>query len=681
MNQLFFSLPMGKRISAFGILKISIIVFVSYSLFANAIPYYEGADAYVYGISAIQLAQGNFGFTNQLLEETGNTKYVPQQWVKTISNTAIPIGGLGIYGLSSLFYLLGGYVGLLYLSPIFTIILMIGSERFATKYFGSFVGFVTLILIASDWKTFQIGLELLNDNVFALFFILGIFFLLKFLHKSKENYLLLSTIFFVASTFFKINGIIFLPLELLILLSFYLVTNYKNTQKHDQHENIFHTFQLIKIKKIFTNNLKIKSFFKINSYIFLPWLVFFIIWSGYNSNFFGDSISNYEAERLVSINKIYTNEILLNANLTGDVLTEEQLELIHEIEKNQKINIKTSKNALLSFITFDSERFWWINYYAVSIIPDTLENFLKFITDIRIQDDWKSINWMSIFSLTIIILSLVFVLYYKNKRTEVFVCLLFIMGFLLFFSADYIHPSDTYPPSGGIRERYMIPVSILSFTLFGFIINRVWRFDLKKIFSSMPSIYPKTFKIMILSGIILFFIGTVYIMPSVQAVLQEGFIFNNPSEFIERFPLDVEGLSNESIVIGDNGRRTVEYGAIHLYPYEGFSKKDPDFKPENLNFLVILDLIFMINEGRDVYVFKKDMRPLDEIYFRYLEDKHGFLLKNYSETFCKFELITKNYQNNNEAKSDPICYSDIKNEPKVWKIWLKTPWEIIESKK
>ena len=58
---------MGKRISSLGILKIGVIVFVSYSLFANAIPYYEGADAYVYGISAIQLAEGNLALISSWL--------------------------------------------------------------------------------------------------------------------------------------------------------------------------------------------------------------------------------------------------------------------------------------------------------------------------------------------------------------------------------------------------------------------------------------------------------------------------------------------------------------------------------------------------------------------------------------------------------------------------------------
>jgi len=681
MNQLIFSLPMGKRISVLDILKIGIIVFVSYSLFANAIPHYEGADAYVYGISAIQLVQGNFGFTNQLLEETGNSKYVPQQWVKTIFNTAIPIGGLGIYGLASLFYLLGGNYGLLYLGPIFTILLMICSERFTTKYFGSFVGFATLIFIASDWKLFQIGLQLLNDNIFALLLIFGIFFLLKFLHESKEINLLFCSLFFVASTFFKINGIVFLPVELFIVISFYFVTSYRNTKKHNQQENIFLTFQLLKIRKIIADNFKVKGFFKFNSYIFLPWLIFFIIWMGYNSYYFGNSFSTYESERHVFIDKIYTNEQILNENLTTENINEEQKQVINEIEKNQKVKRK-SKNPISSFITFDSERFWWIGYFGASYIPDTLENSLKFISDIRIGDDWKSKNWMSIFSLTIIILSLIFVLYYKNKRTDVFVIVVVMTGFVLFFSADYIHPSGVYPPSGGIQERYMLPGSILSFALFGLIIERVWRFDLSTFFSNMPSIFHKTLRIMILTGIILFFIATVYIMPSVQAILQEGFIFNNPSDFFERYPLDVEGLSNESIVVGDYGRRTVEYNAIHIFPYEGFNRNDPIFKPETLNLLVILDLKLLIEQGYDVYTFKKDMWPIDEKYFRYLEAEHGFILKNHSETFCKVELIAENSQNSNEIKSDSACYSDVRNDSlKEWKIWLKTPWEIIESKK
>ena len=184
---------------------------------------------------------------------------------------------------------------------------------------------------------------------------------------------------------------------------------------------------------------------------------------------------------------------------------------------------------------------------------------------------------------------------------------------------------------------------------------------------------------MVLSAIIVFFIGTVYIMPSVQAVLQEGFTFNNPTEFTKRYPLDTEGLTSESLVVGDYGRRTVDYGSIHVYPYEGFLRKDPDFKPENLNLLVILDLKELITNGYEVYVFKKDMWPIDEKYFRYLEAEHSFILQKHSDTFCKLILQDSKLSKIESLQSDPDCYSDVNDGSlKVWKIWPKTPDQILQ---
>ena len=53
------------------------------------------------------------------MQEYQSWDFVPNQWVKTIQNTAIPIGSFGIYGISSIAFLLGGYYGLFFLGPIF----------------------------------------------------------------------------------------------------------------------------------------------------------------------------------------------------------------------------------------------------------------------------------------------------------------------------------------------------------------------------------------------------------------------------------------------------------------------------------------------------------------------------------------------------------------------------------
>ena len=148
-----------------NIIKIAIIIFVSISLLGNFSPFYFGSDSLVYGLAAINIANGSWGITNELLQETGSWDFTPSQWIKTEHNTAIPGGALGIHGVSSAFYFIGGYAGLFYLGPIFTILLLIFSERIATKLFGSFVGFVSLVTISSSTIIFRFGLQLLTDII------------------------------------------------------------------------------------------------------------------------------------------------------------------------------------------------------------------------------------------------------------------------------------------------------------------------------------------------------------------------------------------------------------------------------------------------------------------------------------------------------------------------------------
>ena len=186
-----------KKSLIINIIKISLIIFVSISLLGNFVPFFQAYDDISYGLSSILLANGSYGFSNQLLQETGNSAFMPLEWVKTQYNTAIPKSSVGIHVIGSAFYYIGGIGGLFYLGPIFTILLIIFSERIATKLFGSIVGLITLILLVSDWRIFEIGLRLMTDNIFSAFFILGCFYLTKFLKKRNYIFILLCSMFFV----------------------------------------------------------------------------------------------------------------------------------------------------------------------------------------------------------------------------------------------------------------------------------------------------------------------------------------------------------------------------------------------------------------------------------------------------------------------------------------------------
>ena len=145
-----YPLVKNKTTLALNVIKISIIIFTSIYLIGNFAPYHMGSDSLLYGISSVNLANGSWGISNELLQETGSIEFVPPQWVKTVQNTAVPLGNPGIYGVASFFYLLAGYSGLFYLGPIFTILLLIFSERIATKLFGRFTGLITLVLVSTS---------------------------------------------------------------------------------------------------------------------------------------------------------------------------------------------------------------------------------------------------------------------------------------------------------------------------------------------------------------------------------------------------------------------------------------------------------------------------------------------------------------------------------------------------
>jgi len=176
----------SKRVKIINIIKIALFVFISFSLLANFYPFYSDADSLVYGIASISLANGSYSYSSEFLKETGLSEFIPVQWIKTIHDTAIPKTGVGIYGFSSSAYLIAGEYGLFYLGPILTIIFLITAERIATNFFGRFVGLITLIFLVSDFSITIIGRQLMTDNIFSLFFILGCFFLIKFLKEKKK---------------------------------------------------------------------------------------------------------------------------------------------------------------------------------------------------------------------------------------------------------------------------------------------------------------------------------------------------------------------------------------------------------------------------------------------------------------------------------------------------------------
>ncbi len=596
-----------KSISVLDYVKILILIFVSISLIANFYPYYEGWDSFVYGISAISLAQGTFGITNELLIDTGNTEFVPTHWVKTVHNNAVPIASPGILALSAFFYLIGGYYGLFYLGPIFSIILLIFSERIATKLFGSFVGLFTLVLLSTDFIFLSTGVQLLTDNIFSLFFILGCFFLIKFFQKEQYKLIFLCSVFFVTAAFFRFNGIIFFPLEILIVVGYLGIKFIHNSKIFKNPKNIHQNKTLLLKNK--------KSLLKIATFMLIPWIVFFIFWFSFNDFYFGDPLTTYYPK-------------------SSDIST---------------------------IFNIDSNRFESVKFYSSELIPDTA-NSLFFIIN-PTENLISNKDLLSIFALIILGAAFLISLVIKNKRIEVFVFLIFLGGTLTFFSSEYA-------TSIGNSERFMIPNLSISFMLLGFIISSIWKKWIHRKLKNRPKKISLIFKSVFV--IFLMVIPSLALLDSMNKTSEEvllyetkgiqraksGFTFNNPQDFVSRFPLDMEGLTKNSVIVASEGRRTVEYNVIPLSTYSGTSfPVDGVFDSRKLSMEPIESLIKLIEKGYDVYTFKDNWWEIDPQYFRYIEKNHGLILKDYSKTFCKMELPdnTKN-RDENILQSDDICY-------------------------
>ncbi len=602
-------------------IKITILVVMSIFLIINFFPFFLGADSLLYGATGVNLAKGIYGIENDLLKESGSLDFVPPQWKLTIHNTAIPKGSVGIFGLSAISYLIGGYYALFYLGPIFTILLLVFSERIATNLFGKLAGLVTLILVATDYMIIaDIGRRLLTDNIFAVFFILGCFFLVKFLRQRKSREIFLCSIFFAVSALFRINGVVFFPLEILVLGGF--VVFYIIETKRIESINNF-----LIIKKTFSK-IKTRNFFKISILFSLPWLCFFLVFFSYNEYYFGDPLTSYIG--------------------AGKPL------------ENQK------QNKLHVLFQFDHDRFEWIKYWSVGILQDQVKTTMwdLFPSEIR-HFTFKS--WVSVFLLLILVSAIMISLFGRIKRTEVIILIIFIAGTLLIHSSSLVTwPIEKGPPLEGNQERHMIFNFVIASMIFGFIIQWLWKINLNKISIKHSKILSKSFKTGFLIIIFLFFLGTFVDSPLTSALMKSDKIYYDPIVKANRYPLD-SVLSQDSIVVDSRGRYTIERNAIPFYPYRNYdenvknSLEPPPQEPTER-------LKKLIDEGYEVFVFKKKY-TVDANYFRYLEAEHGIILKDYSKGICKIEIVNNmNTTNIDESTiSDDICYKgwDGKIRPKL----------------
>jgi len=545
----------------------------------NFVPYYEGRDAYLYGLGAISFVEGSPEYT---------------------------VGGFGIFALSAFSYLLGGYYGLFYLGPIATILFLIISERVITKLFGGFAGLVALIFLSTDEALLKNGSTLLTDSIFGLLLILGSFFLIKFLKDKTSTSILLCSSLLSAATFFRLNGVIFLPIEIMLISGYFLFQYFKfgkrNVETLDSsnvNPNLIKQFSKIKIKKIL----------KITFYILVPWLVFFIFLVSTNIYFFDEPFTTY-------------------------------------LEQNSRVE---TGNIISSYLIFDDERFESIMSYSSVFTPGLTYSLVKTISLDEVRLNQFS---LSIISFTFLFSALIISLYYKINRKEIIIFISFILGLLLFYS------SNTIVSFTGVGLRYMIPTLPFTFGILGYLMYRAWNINHQKISIKYSQIISKSWKVFLIIIFTLLLLSTLYYSNPVEPlIVKQNFEFKNPQDYASRFPLDKEGLTEKSIIVDRNKWHAKEYQVIPLNPFREYNEKTNEWSSDYLKEQSVKKISQLLDEGNDLYVFKYK-RLGDPSYYRYLEAEYSIILKEHSKTFCKLILIEDaSGANNTQIHSDEICHS------------------------
>lgn len=193
----------------------------------------------------------------------------------------------------------------------------------------------------------------------------------------------------------------------------------------------------------------------------------------------------------------------------------------------------------------------------------------------------------------------------------------------------------------------MIPSFVFSTFIYGFVIQKIISSD---IFSNKN--FFKVKKILVITFLLIFFIFALNLISPVIEWLNSDSKFKNPFEFTQRYPLDKEGLTSDSIILNTSGSWVVDYSATPLYPFLGYSLKgeidETKFPQKPIKLLKEL-----LETDHDIYIFKKSHHNVDKIYLNYLVNNHELILKEYSKTFCKIEL-----KEQDNVTTDQTCLQD-----------------------
>ena len=593
---------MSDKLIAFS--KISIIFVVGLFLVGFFFPFYEYPnDSRVYGFQSLWMSEGKYDYTNDFLKTSGKWEFVPAALIKTQYNTAIP-NILPVFpALGSIVYNLFGMSGLFYLNPILSIFLLIISERIASKYFGKYVGLLTLIFLATNEMVFWIGRALLTDTLFSILFLLGSYFLINYLKEKKIMTIAIASSFFAATSFIRPNGVIFVPIEILIIIGFFIIKSLYKRNSDGLNSLNFNYFNRIKFRKVISLSLVTIS----------PWIVFVIFMLAFNSYFFGDptiTIYNVPGAPQHFISELPVDKFGVD---------------IERIDKYSRHFLPYPLNRASDVLN--------------SKIAEQNDSIVFDITKILPNDINLLLPYLGIFTFMVLGLSLLISFKNKSDFEKCVVYCVLILSLILFYSLNFIVVGRQGSP------RDMLPIFPIFYMLLSYLIVSFLSSSIKN--ATNKRLILKSSKIFLIMILIIFIPISFYFADYSQIIKKDGFVFKDPNTYALNYPHISDSFDEKDIVVTIfKWDQVIFHGSIPFTPIGIETQINPD-NPEYIKMVITLKDIIL--KGNPVYVFKEPGLP-EEKNFHHELVQNDFVLKNYSSTFCKIELQTETMK-----KSDIEC--------------------------
>lgn len=471
-------------------------------------------------------------------------------------------------------------------------------NNFALFYLGPLIGI--LFLIASE----RVATKLFNKNVG---FLTLLFLATNHLFYRSASHLqvdVIFSLFFILGCYFLVT---FLKTpssaKIFISSSFFVLATLMRINGIIVFpiEIIIFSIFFILNKKSFSfynsNKLHIsqKTFSLILISMIIPWVVFFSFYFGYNEIFFDDPFTNYAVQQ-----RGYEN-------------TDAKTESLLLIEGKHYENIKQYSKYLLPY------QFPAIESSTFSQLDNILGAF-----------------WIGLVALGILFFSLGISFKQKQHRKTLIIFVLMILGTLWFFAS--VTSEDR--AQQGVPGRYVMPAFTLFYMIIGFLLVSSFQKSLK--FKNSKFLLGKTYRISLIVVLGIFFSGSIFFIPPTELIKTNSFEFKNPYEFVENHPPLLEGLDENSVILAIKTDRILEYNVIpfHMIPIERGGTED--------SIILLKDVIL---DGYDVFIFKQPTTSLEKSMLSNLTEKHGFIFKDYSSSFCKVSLMDEQ----NLENSDSVC--------------------------